>query len=269
MNRDSEYIKIDLLKIAEGMIQRLWMIVLSMVLCGSILFSYAAFLITPLYQASVLLYVNNNSISVGSTSVSISSSEITAAKSLVATYLVILESRATLSDVIERGELDRGYSELKGMIDAQAINETEIFSVTVTSPDPMEAEHIANTIAQVLPDKIAGIVDGSSVRIVDYAVVPSGKVSPNIRKYTIVGLLLGMLISCAVIALIEILDDQVRSESYLLENYENIPLLTVVPDLLGESKRKGYYKGYSKYYYYRRPEESSKNGKTAQRKEKK
>ena len=247
MKKSNEYVKIDIKKIAEGMLHRLWLIILSMLVCGAILFSYAAFWITPLYEASVLMYVNNSSFSVGATSFSITSSEISAAKSLVATYLVILNTRSTLNDVIAQGELDCTYGELRGMISAASVNDTEVFSVTVTNPDPQKCEHIANTIAQVLPGKIADVVEGSSVRIVDYAVVPSGKVSPNIRIYTLAGLLGGFLISCAIIAVIEIIDTQIRSENYLLDNYENIPLLTVVPDLLSDGSRKGYY--YKKHNY--------------------
>lgn len=246
MKMDKEYIKIDLIKIAEGMIKRLWMIILAMAVCGSLAFSYAAFMVTPLYEASALMYVNNSSFSVGATSFSISSSEISAAKSLVDTYLVILETRLTLNEVIDRGELDISYEDLCKMISAGSVNDTEVFSVTVTSDDPQEAEHIANIIAQVLPDKIAGVVEGSSVSIVDYAVVPSEKVSPSISKYTIIGLMLGLLISGGIITVIEILDDQIRSEEYLLENFPDIPLLTVVPDLIEDQSRKGY------YYYHRR-----------------
>lgn len=243
MKKDGEYIRFDLVKVAEGMLRRLWMIILAMLLCGSMLFSYAAFLVTPMYESSVLMYVNNSSFSVGATSFSISSSEISAAKSLVDTYLVILKTRLTLNEVIDRGGLDCTYEELCKMISANAVNDTEVFSVTVTSDDPQKAEHIANTIAQVLPDKIAGVVEGSSVSIVDYAVVPSEKVSPSIPAYTVVGLLMGLVLSGGVIALVEMMDNQIRSETYLLENYENIPLLTVVPDLLGDQSHK------NSYYY--------------------
>ena len=260
--RDSEYINIDVLKILEGLIHRLWVIVLSMILCGALLFSYATFRVTPMYESSVLMYVNNSSFSVGAKSFSISSSEISAAKSLVDTYMVILNTRSTLNDVIKHGELSYTYEQMLKMISASSVNDTEVFSVTVTSPDPRESEHIANTIAQVLPGKIADVVEGSSVRIVDYAVVPSEKVSPNIRLYTIVGLLGGLLLSCAIIAVIEIMDDQIRSENYLLENYADIPLLTVVPDLLNEKNHKG-------YYYYAKPEDDAKKGKSAKRREKK
>jgi len=245
MEKNNGYIKIDIVKIANGILRRIWIVILAMAVCGTVLFSVSSFLMTPMYEASTLMYVNNSSFSVGATSFSISSSEIMAAKSLVETYLVILKTRLTLNDVIARSGLDISYADLSDMITAGSVNETEVFSVTVTSDDPQEAEHIANTIAQVLPEKIASVVEGSSVSIVDYAVVPSKKVSPNVRIYTVVGMLIGMGLSAAAIALFEILDDRIRYEGYLLENYENIPLLTVVPDLLGDSSKMGSY-----YYQY-------------------
>lgn len=243
MNNDNEYIKIDLLKVMNGLLRRAWIIILCMMICGVLLMSYAMYFVTPMYESSVLMYVNNSSFSVGATSFSISSSEISAAKSLVDTYLVILKTRMTLDDVIELGQLDYTYEELCGIITAEPVNDTEVFSVTVKTDDPYEAERIANTIAIVLPEKINDVVEGSSVRIVDYAVVASNKVSPSITKYTILGMLVGAFISCLIIAIIEITDNQIRSEDYLLETYPDIPLLSVVPDMMAE-------KHHDNYYYY-------------------
>jgi len=253
MNRENEYIQFDLRKIVNGLIRRFWLIVIAAVLCGALLFSYATFLVTPLYESSVLMYVNNSSFSVGASSFSISSSEITAAKSLVETYQVILKTRMTLNDVIRLGELNRSYESLRGMIRTETVNETEVFSITVTSPDPYEAEHIANTIGRVLPDKIGNVVEGSSVRVVDYAVVPSSKVSPNITMYTAVGLLMGMVLGCGIIVVMEIADDRIRSEEYLLDRFGNTPLLAVIPDMLEEKSKGGYH--YYNYYYYKKPSE--------------
>lgn len=255
MNKESEYIQIDLLKIAEGILRRFWMVALCMILCGVLLFSYAAFYLSPQYEASVMVYVNNSSFSVGATTFSISASEISAARGLVDTYLVILTTRTTLNEVIRVGELDYTYEELVKKISAESVNETEVFSITVTSGDPYEAEHIANTIARVLPDKIAAIVEGSAARIVDYAVVPSKKVSPSIRNYTLIGLLIGLLFSCGVISVIEMMDDRIRTENYLLENFGNIPLLSVIPDMLEEKGGgQSYHARYGKYGKYATPD---------------
>ena len=63
---DNEMV-IDLVQLAKALWHRAWAILLAMVIFGAAAFSYAYFLITPLYKASAMLYVNNSSLSVGST----------------------------------------------------------------------------------------------------------------------------------------------------------------------------------------------------------
>ena len=103
------------------------------------------------------MYVNNTQ----DASKPISNSELSAAQSLVDTYVVILNSRTTLDQVRAAARVTYTDRELQKMIQAQAVNSTEVFEVTVTSEDPQEAQKIANTIAQVLPSRISSVVEGS------------------------------------------------------------------------------------------------------------
>lgn len=252
MDNRKDEIEIDLLKLIKALWHRAWAIVLAAVICAVAAFSYAAFRITPMYKATALMYVNNSTVSLKA-GFAISPGELAAAQSLVETYVVILKSRNTLNEVIERADLNYTYGQLNSMVSASAINETEVFTVDVVNPNPMEAELIANTIAEVLPEKIADIVDGSSVRVVDYAVVPSHSISPNITKYTAMGMLLGIFASCAVIVILSLLDTTIENEEYLTQNYD-IPVLAVIPNL---SSNKG-----SKYGYYKKqPYQKTKEGK--------
>ena len=235
MEAEKDTIEIDLLALARAVWKRIWAVIAAVLVGAAAAFSYAEFFITPLYEAKAMLYVNNSSISVGSTSSSISSGDLTAAQSLVQTYIVILKSRQSLEAVIEQAELPYTYEQLASMVSASAVNETEIFEVTVTDADPEEAELIANTIADILPDKIAEIVEGSSVRIVDYAVVPAYPVSPSVTKYTLIGFLLGGVLSVGVIVLMELLNESIRSEDYLIQTY-NLPILAVVPAMTASGK---------------------------------
>jgi len=237
-----EQIEIDLMQLLHALWHRLWAIILAAVIGGGALFSYAAFLITPLYEAEALMYVNNSSFSLGSTSFSISSSELTAAKTLVDTYIVILKTRSTLNEVIREAGLNYSYQELSEMIGSEPVNNTEIFSIKVTSSNPQEAELIANTIAEVLPDKIADIVDGSSVRVVDYAVTPAEKASPSITLFTAIGVLVGIVLACLIIIIREMMDTQIHSEDYLIQTYK-LPVLAVIPNLF-DSNDAGYYAAY-------------------------
>ena len=243
-----EVISIDILHILKALWHRAWVIVLAGILAGAIGFSYASFVLAPQYSSSIMLYVNNSSLSVGGASVSISASQISAAQSLVKTYIVMLQNRTTLEKVIERADVSYTYQQLSGMIEATAVNETEVMQVTVTTGNPYEAAKIANAIAEVLPERIDEIIEGSTMEVVDSGAVNLRKVSPSITKYTMIGLVLGVFLAAAVLAVLAIMDDTIHEEDYILQNY-NYPILAKIPDLVN-SGSKPY--GYSYGYYYQR-----------------
>lgn len=240
-NSNREYYTVDLLHIFKTLWHKAWVIVLSGLLAAVIGFGISAFVIAPKYSASIMLYVNNSSVSLGNTSFSISSSEITAAQNLVKTYIVMLNNRTTLEKVIDETDVPYDYKDLIGMIEATAVNETEVLRVTVTSEDPYEAAKIANSIAVVLPNRISEIIEGASMEVVDSAIVNTQKISPSITNYTVVGFVLGIFIAVIGIALAAIMDDTVHDEEYILQNY-SYPILAKVPNLLSS--------GSENYRYY-------------------
>ena len=249
VRKENDEIEIDLLALVKVLWSRALVLVLTALITGAATFAVTAFLIKPKYEATAAMYVNNSSFSFGSTSFSISSSELTASNSLVATYIFILESRTTLEDVIAAADLPYSYEQLSKMITTEAVTGTAAFNVTVESESPVEAELIANTIAKLLPDRIAEIVDGSSVRIVDYAIVPAHRSSPSFVKNTALGVLLGLFLSAAVVTVKYIVNEQtndvITSADDLKALYPDIPVLALIPDMR-LSEKKGYY--YSSYY---------------------
>ena len=242
--RKTEEFEIDLLELALVLWRKIWVIILITIIGGGIAFGYTYTFIEPQYTASTLLYVNNSNISVGSASFSISSADISAAQKLVDTYVVILKSRRVLNEVIEESGTSYNYDQLRGRISAGAVNSTEVFQVTVTTDSPQESERIANVIARVLPNKISDIVLGSDVKVVDYAVVPSSKSAPSNTKNTAIGALAGFVLACAIIIIQYLLNDSIQSEDYLTDAYPDVPLLGVIPDLVGTK--------YSGYGYYKK-----------------
>ncbi len=240
---NEDYLEIDLFRLLKAVWQHMVLIVLVMILGGSVGLALACYVVPPKYQASALLYVNNSSISMGSTSISLS--DLSASQTLVDTYIAILKTRLTLNDVIEQAQVNYTFGEMKEMIGAKAVNGTEIFEITVTSRDPQEAERIANTIVRVLPDKITQIMDGSSVRTVDLAVVPQRPCSPSLRNYALIGALLGLVLSCGLVVLRELLNEQITSEDELLQAY-GLPVLAAIPDMLAVQVGKTYGSYYAK-----------------------
>lgn len=241
--KTSEFYTIDLLHIAKSLLGRMWIIVLSGLLCAVIGFSMAQFVIAPTYSSSIMLYVNNSSFSLGNTNFSISSSEISAAQSLVKTYAELLKNRTTLQRVIKKSGLGEvyNYKQLSKMITAAPANETEIMRVTITAENPDHAEKLANTIAEVLPDRISEIIDGASMEVVDSAVANYEKIGPSVSKFTAIGFLIGVMIMVVILVIVAMLDDTIHDEEYVLETYD-YPILAKIPDLLDTGKKRyGYY----------------------------
>lgn len=235
-------LEIDLQRLFKAIINKAWLIGIVSMLCAVLALLGTIFFITPQYKSGAMFYVNNNSMSLGDVASSITSSDISASRGLVKSYIVILNTRETLNDVIDYAEVDRTYSEVKRMITAEAVDATEIFQVVVTCPDPEEAEAIANAIAYILPKRISSIIDGTSAKVVEAAVVASRPSSPSYTRNTMVGLILGMLMSVGAVALWVVLDTTIRKEEDVTQTCK-YPMLASVPDMQMISK--GGYGGYS------------------------
>lgn len=229
--------EIDIRHILSVVAKKLWMILLAGFLTGSIALGYAMFFITPTYASSVMFYVNNQY----PDSPGFSSSQVTAAQELARTYMVILETRSVLEEVNTVAGLNYSYGQLRSMVSAEAVNETDVFVVTVTGTNSYDAYLLANALEQVLPAKINSEVDGSALRMVDGAVQNNNKVGPNYSKYTFLGAAAGVIISLLIIVVTDILDSTIHSEEYLTAVYGDVPLLAVIPPI-GSDKY-----GYSNY----------------------
>ena len=247
-NRQEEQ-EIDLLKLLKVLLSRIWIIIAAALVGGVAFFRVTFFFITPKYQSSALLYVNNNSLNLGSTKLNISSGDISASSSLIDTYAVILKSRTTLEQAIKEGALPYNYEQLVKMISGGAEGKTPVFKITVTDSNPEMAAHICNTIVEIMIDEnsgISAIVEGSSVSVIDYAVVATKKSSPSLSKNSAIGMLLGFVVACGVIILISLMDTTIREEDYLIETYKDIPVLANIPNLFADTSG-GYY-GYGSSY---------------------
>lgn len=247
---NNDVMEIDLLKLIKALWKKALVIILVALVFAAVFFAATLLLISPSYDATASIYVNNSSFSFGSTSFSITSSELNASNSLVNTYIYILKSRTTLEDVIAKADLPYTYEQLAKMITTKAVTGTGAFSVTVRTSNPTLSEHIANAIAEVLPNRIAEIVDGSSVRIVDYAIVPAHRASPSYTKNTVIGFLVGALLAAALVTIRFLIDEQndvvIHSADELRKIYPEVKVLALIPDMRLTSK-KGYYY-YSSYY---------------------
>lgn len=239
----NEEIEIDLRRVFEAILKKIWLVVIVTVLAGAMAFVYTQQFVTPLYKSKAMFYVNNSNISLGDASLSVTTGDISASRNLVKTYIVVLNTRSTLMDVIDYAGVDYSYAQIKDMIAAAPVDETEVFEVVVTSPDPIEADKIADAITYILPKKITSIIEGTSAKIVDASIVAAAPSSPNTMRNTALGAILGMIAIMGFIALVEIFDTTIRTEEDI-DMVSNYPILASVPDMAAGSKESSY----SSYY---------------------
>jgi len=245
MEREWQYTEpvgdVDMKELLAVLLRRAWLIILSAVVCAGVAYGGAKVLVTPQYQSSVLFYVNNASISADGLISSLVKEELDVAKQMVETYGVILNTRKTLDDVLAAAKIDadpeqlRKHIELADRMTLERVEATELFRVHVTWEDPEQARTIANALAEVLPARIAEIIDDTSARIVDSAVLPSKPIRPNLKNCLVLGGLLGVVMSAGWMALRYMYDSKIRSVT-ALNRYGNLPVLAVIPEL---GKHKG------------------------------
>lgn len=239
-NLTNDMVSIDIGRLLKAVWKKAWLVALVAILCAAASLLVTITLISPKYESSVMFYVNNRSTAANG-GASISSSDISVSKSLVDTYIVILESRTCLNDIIDHAELDYDMDELKGMINASSMNATEVFEVTVTDTDAKRAQKIANAIADILPGRLTEIVEGTSVEVIDYADKPLNPSSPSNAKNTVIGFLLGALLAAGLIVCIELFNTTIRSEEDVAQSCDQ-PILASIPDMMAHSKGGGYYR---------------------------
>lgn len=208
----NDVIELDLRRLLSALGRKSWLIILVAVLTAAAVFLGTWLLVTPKYQSSVMFYVNNNSMSFGEGASGLTLSDISASQSLVSTYIVILNTWETLTDVINHSGVSRSYEELCKMVSAEAVADTQVFRVVVTSPDAKEAWDIACAITRVLPQRISGIIEGTSAQMVDSARVATKPCSPNYVKNTLIGFMLGLALTAGLILLREIFAVDTRTE---------------------------------------------------------
>lgn len=247
MEKNNEF-EVGIQRLLSAVWAKGWLIALVSVVVAVLVFLGTFFLVTPLYQSSAMFYVNNNDLSLGGASISISSGDLTTSRNLVDSYIVILNTKETLEGVIRQAGVDYTYEEIKEKISAKAVNETEIFQVTVTCDDPYEAERIANAVVSVLPKQIGKIIDGSSAKVVESASFSLTPSSPSLIKNTALGFLLGLILSISGVVLYEVFDITIRLTGDIDQCCSH-PVLVTVPDMTAAGKGSSAYYGSSRGKY--------------------
>lgn len=235
-----DFVELDLKQLIVALLRKWWLIGLCALLVGGASYFYTAHFITPMYRASVSIYVNNVSDKSESTTDYISGTNLATSQRLVTTYVNIIKSNTVLRKVVEQSGLNLSVEQVRSMMTASSVDDTEMFNIFVSNADPELAAQVANAIAEVAPDEIANILEGSSTKIIDYAEVPQYRYTPSFRKNTFLGCCVGGMLAVVYVVLRTILDKRIKSEEDL-ERLFDLPVLGIIPEFDAEHKKAGKY----------------------------
>jgi capsular exopolysaccharide synthesis family protein len=214
------------------MLNKIWLIILLFVLGAGIAYSAARFLMPLEYQSYTSMYVKN---STASNSDDINLNDLNASKSLVTTYIAVLQDDAVMEAVgdaliEEYGEerisevftVSSGHispSALRGCLTMASVDSTEVMKITAVTTDPEISAAICNTVAEVAPDFLVRVVGAGSVEAIGKATIHNTPVSPNIPKYTAMGAIVGAVLAVAIIFLLDFFDNTVKEAEELSKKY--------------------------------------------------
>lgn len=238
-NEKMSGIDIDLQGLLRAYLHKWWIILICLVLGAAIAFGITYQFVTPMYQARISIYVNNNKS--GEDKEYLSSADLSASQRLVNTYVSIAKSERVLEKISENLNGEYSVSWLNRAISASQLNDTEIFCIYVLHEDPAEAARIANTAADVAPGEIAQIIEGTSAEVVDTAKVPASRYSPSYKRMTLLGGALGVFLSVVFLTLHYLSDTRIKDENDLTTLYP-LPVLGRIPnfDIASSASSYGY-----------------------------
>ncbi len=220
-------VEINFKEMLAELSSKIWAVVLCAILAASIALVYTVYFVTPQYRSNVSFYVNNYIGNMDSDQ--INASDLATSQRLVATYLEVIKSDSFL--VVVSQELDNqiSHNQLKEMISLTSNEDTALFYVYVSHPDPNMAAKIANVVAEIAPIELPRKILGSSLSVIDYAKVPNNPYTPNYLNNTMYGALIGAMTILAVLVIRSALDIRVKSEADL-KRICDAPVLGMIPD---------------------------------------
>lgn len=215
---------INLQEILTVLKKRMWLIMSTTIAAIAIVAVISYFFLTPIYQASTQILVNQQN-----TESEFDSSDIQTTLQLINTYYVIIKTPIILSQVIENLDLDVTPAELNKQLTVSSEQNSQVVNLTVQDSQAHRAVDIANTTAEVFQKEIVDLMRVDNVNILSPAILSENAVpikpnkSLNIAIATLVGLVIGIGISF----LLEYLDTTVKTEQDIDELLE-LPILGIV-----------------------------------------
>ncbi len=232
--------EVNLLWLGKAILRRVWIVALAVLLFATVCCVYSVGFRTPVYEATVSVYVNAKEGSVNSGG--LSASDLATAQRLVATCIYIMKSDRVVETAESKLVWDLPVEQIATMFNAKSVGETECFTITASHADPQVATDVANALGSAAVSEIPKVIQGSVISIIDEAKVPTAPSGMSALKLTLLGAFLGGVLACLGVVVFEMMDKRIKEEDDL-KLFAPYMVIGTIPDF-DESGDAYYRRGY-------------------------
>jgi len=224
---------ISLKELFQTLKKRLLLIIIITVIFTAISGIVSYFFLTPIYQSSTQILVNQEK----SENTVYSPNEVQTNLQLINTYNAIIKSPAILDKVIKKENLEMTSGELNKLISVSNEQESQVVNITVQHENPQDSKNIANTIATTFQSEIKSIMNVDNVSILTKAELGS-RIKPDPILNMTIALVVGLMVSVGVAFLLEYLDNTLKKDQDI-EDHLGLPVLGAITIInIDEATRK-------------------------------
>lgn len=219
----NEELEIDFGELFKVLKKNILLVLVISVLCAAIGLVSSMFLINKKYSSEATIYITPKVTEQGT----IDYNSIQTNSRMVNNYMEILKGETILAKVADQVGME-SYEEVLNTLTVSNPENTELISVSAETTDPELSQQIVSLVISTFTEDMMDILNLNNVTIINDAKVNENPVSPSVPRYTILGLVVGLVISCGYVFITFLFDKRLRTREEA-ENFLGVPVLATVP----------------------------------------
>lgn len=229
--------EIDLKELFTFIKEKLWIVIMVLVITSCITVIYLFNFKKPVYKSSTTYILISNNVNQDFVQ-GITTTDLTLNEKLIETYKEVIKSRNILEKVIEKLDLQEETTteKLANCVTVQQVSTSSMIKITVSYDNPNMAQKIASVIGEEFSNEIQNLYNMNNISMIDKPLVPaSPSNSSNLKEIVVIngG---GLVISLMIIFLIFYFDNTIKGAEQIEEKIK-LPILGNVPTISKSKNR--------------------------------
>lgn len=226
-----EEAEIDLLELATVIWNKIWLVILGLIVGAAAVFAVVTYGMTPKYKATSTIYIFSKTTSITSLA------DLQIGSQLTEDFQIIAKTRGVVESAIKDLELNgklkpnsTTYESLVNRITVYNPPSSHVLEISVVDTDPVLAANLSNMLSDKLRDQISEIMNTDRPSVVQRASVPKAQSSPSVKRDVVIGAVLGALLVIAVLVIRHLMDDTIKISDDV-HKYLGLDVLAEFPEI--------------------------------------